>query len=41
MRAHLGQVIEHLLFATEEKALATARLAIASTRARYARSLAL
>ena len=41
MRAHLGQVIEHLLFATEEEALATARLAIASTRARYARSLAL
>ncbi len=36
MRAHLAAVIDHLLFATEEQALAEARLAMASTRKRFA-----
>ena len=35
MRAHLGSVIDHLLFATEEQALAKAREAVASTRRRF------
>lgn len=39
MRAHLGAVIEHLLFATEEQAVAQARRAVESERARYARTV--
>ncbi|MDO6415202.1 FCD domain-containing protein [Sphingomonas sp. BIUV-7] len=35
MRAHLGQVMDYLLFATEERAIAQARRSVASTRARY------
>ena len=35
MRAHLAAVIDHLLFATEEQALAKAREAVASTRRRF------
>jgi GntR family transcriptional repressor for pyruvate dehydrogenase complex len=38
MRAHLRAVIDHLLFTIEEKALAEARKAVESTRARYARA---
>jgi GntR family transcriptional repressor for pyruvate dehydrogenase complex len=41
MRAHLGAVIDHLLFATEEQAIEEARQSIASTRARFARATAL
>ncbi|HTV96212.1 MAG TPA: FadR/GntR family transcriptional regulator [Steroidobacteraceae bacterium] len=37
MRAHLRAVLEHLLFATEEQALAEARKAAERTRHRYAR----
>ncbi|MDB5671622.1 MAG: bacterial regulatory s, gntR family protein [Alphaproteobacteria bacterium] len=40
MRAHLSQVMDYLLFATEERAIAEARRAVASTRARYGRSAA-
>ncbi len=39
MRAHLGEVIDHLLFATEERAVEEARRAAQTTRARYARSV--
>lgn len=35
MRAHLEAVIQHLLFAVEEKALAEARITVAKTRARF------
>jgi GntR family transcriptional repressor for pyruvate dehydrogenase complex len=38
MRAHLDNVIDYLLFATEERAIAEARRAIASTRQRYGRA---
>jgi GntR family transcriptional repressor for pyruvate dehydrogenase complex len=41
MRAHLGAVLEYLLFATEERAVAEARRAAQSTRERFARSVAL
>lgn len=37
MRKHLGAVLESLLFATEERALAAARQEIAAKRARYSR----
>ncbi|MGX7896996.1 FadR/GntR family transcriptional regulator [Tsuneonella sp. HG222] len=37
MRAHLDHVIDYLLFATEERALAEARRTIAATRQRYNR----
>lgn len=36
MRAHLAAVLEHLLFATEEKAVEEARKAAAAKRQRYA-----
>lgn len=39
MRAHLGAVIDHLLFTTEEEAVKAARQSVASTRARYASSV--
>lgn len=35
MRAHLSAVMDHLLFATEERALEEARRSVASTRARF------
>lgn len=35
MRAHLGQVIEHLLFAIEEQAIKQAREQVKATRQRY------
>jgi DNA-binding FadR family transcriptional regulator len=38
MRAHLRAVLDHLLFATEEQAIADARKAAERTRHRYARS---
>jgi DNA-binding FadR family transcriptional regulator len=38
MRAHLSAVMNHLLFATEEQAVAEARKAAERTRNRYARS---
>ncbi len=38
MRAHLAAVLDHLLFATEEKAVEEARLAMASQRARFGRA---
>jgi GntR family transcriptional repressor for pyruvate dehydrogenase complex len=41
MRAHLGSVIDHLLFTIEEDAIEDARRTIASTRARYARAATL
>ncbi len=41
MRAHLAQVIDHLLFATEEKALADTRQAMRSTRERFGRAVSL
>jgi len=41
MRAHLSRVIDYLLFATEERALAEARQSVASARARFGRSAAL
>lgn len=40
MRGHLGAVIDHLLFATEERAVEEARRVAQTTRARYARSVA-
>jgi GntR family transcriptional repressor for pyruvate dehydrogenase complex len=40
MRAHLSAVLDGLLFATEEKALAEARKAIQAKRDRYARATA-
>lgn len=39
MRAHLGAVIDHLLFATEERAVEEARRAAQTTRDRYAKSV--
>jgi DNA-binding FadR family transcriptional regulator len=36
MRAHLGAVMEHLLFKTEAIAIEKARMSVASARARYA-----
>jgi GntR family transcriptional repressor for pyruvate dehydrogenase complex len=36
MRAHLGAVLDHLLFAVEEAAIEDARKAVAAKRARYA-----
>ncbi|PZU56994.1 MAG: GntR family transcriptional regulator [Sphingobium sp.] len=39
MRAHLGAVIEHLLFATEEEAVERARREAQDTRARFTRSI--
>lgn len=41
MRAHLTAVIDHLLFAIEEQALAEARRSVESTRARYTRAATL
>lgn len=38
MRGHLGSVIDHLLFATEEEAVEAARRNVATTRERYARA---
>jgi GntR family transcriptional repressor for pyruvate dehydrogenase complex len=38
MRGHLGAVIDGLLFATEEKAIAEARRAVEERRQRYSRS---
>ena len=40
MRAHLSQVIDSLLFATEERAIEEARLAAKARRQRYAQSAA-
>lgn len=40
MRAHLSQVIDSLLFATEERAIEEARLAARARRQRYAQSAA-
>ncbi len=40
MRAHLSQVIDSLLFATEERAIEEARLAAKERRQRYAQSAA-
>jgi GntR family transcriptional regulator, hexuronate regulon transcriptional repressor len=40
MRAHLSQVIDSLLFATEERAIEEARLAASVRRQRYAQSAA-
>ena len=40
MRAHLSQVIDSLLFATEERAIEEARLAAKARRERYARASA-
>ncbi len=40
MRAHLAQVIDSLLFATEERAIEEARLAAQARRQRYAPSAA-
>ena len=40
MRAHLGAVLDHMLFATEEQAIEEAKRAAASTRARFTRSTA-
>ena len=41
MRGHMGSVIDHLLFATEEEAIKAARRDIATTRERYARAATL
>lgn len=41
MRAHLNAVIDHLLFAIEEQALADARRSVESTRARFTRAATL
>ncbi|MBO9376538.1 FCD domain-containing protein [Sphingomonas histidinilytica] len=41
MRTHLGAVIEHLLFATEEEAIERAKQAAQDTRARFARSISM
>lgn len=38
MRAHLGAVLDHLLFTTEEQAIEAARQEVALKRQRYARS---
>jgi GntR family transcriptional repressor for pyruvate dehydrogenase complex len=38
MRAHLSAVMDHLLFAIEEKAIEDARKAVKFTRERYSRS---
>ena len=38
MRAHLAQVIDSLLFATEERAIEEARLAARARRQLYAQS---
>lgn len=38
MRAHLGAVMEHLLFTTEEQAVEEARRAVQTTKARFRRS---
>jgi GntR family hexuronate regulon transcriptional repressor len=38
MRTHLSQVLESLLFATEEKAIAEARRLVSAKRARYSRA---
>jgi GntR family transcriptional repressor for pyruvate dehydrogenase complex len=35
MRAHLGAVLDHLLFATEEQAVQEARASVAVKRARF------
>ena len=40
MRAHLGQVLESLLFATEERAIAEARQSVRAKRERYSRATA-
>ncbi len=40
MRAHLSQVIDSLLFATEERAIEEARLAAKARRQRYSQSVA-
>ena len=40
MRAHLSAVLESLLFATEERAVAEARRAVQAKRDRYARATA-
>jgi len=40
MRTHLSAVLDSLLFATEERAIAEARQAVASKRARYTRATA-
>ena len=40
MREHLSAVLESLLFATEEKAIAAARRAVQAKRDRYARATA-
>jgi GntR family transcriptional regulator, hexuronate regulon transcriptional repressor len=37
LRAHLSTVIDSLLFATEEKAIAEARRTVEAKRARYGR----
>ncbi|GGB56473.1 FadR/GntR family transcriptional regulator [Blastomonas aquatica] len=39
MRGHMGSVIDHLLFATEEEAIEAARRDVATTRERYARAV--
>ncbi|KQX22589.1 MULTISPECIES: FadR/GntR family transcriptional regulator [unclassified Sphingomonas] len=41
MRAHLGAVIEHLLFSTEEEAIQRVKKAAQDTRARFARAVAM
>lgn len=41
MRGHLNQVIDYLLFATEERAMEEARKSMASTRERFGRSSSL
>lgn len=41
MRAHLSAVIDSLLFATEEKAIAEARRTVEAKRARYGRAVGL
>jgi GntR family transcriptional repressor for pyruvate dehydrogenase complex len=41
MRAHLGAVIEHLLFSTEEEAIQRVKKAAQDTRARFARAVSM
>jgi DNA-binding FadR family transcriptional regulator len=41
MRAHLGAVIEHLLFSTEEDAIQKVKKAAQDTRARFARAVSM
>lgn len=41
MRTHLGAVIEHLLFSTEEEAIQRAKKAAQDTRARFARAVSM